>query len=41
MNTAIEEQDPGYYLPVVQPEYAFLRDDPEFQQLCRKMFTPQ
>lgn len=43
MNTAIEEHDYNYFKPLMVQwdEYAFLYDDPEYQRLCRKMFTPQ
>jgi hypothetical protein len=41
MNTAIEEHDSGYYMPTLQEQFGFLRNDPEYQQLRRKMFTPQ
>jgi hypothetical protein len=41
MTTAIEEHDSGYYLPTLQEQFGFLRNDPEYQQLRRKMFTPQ
>jgi tetratricopeptide (TPR) repeat protein len=40
MNTAIEEHDSGYYLPTLHEQFGFLRNDPEYQQLRRKMFTP-
>ena len=42
MNTAIEEHDSNYFKPLLAlDEYDFLRDDPEFHRLCRKMFTPE
>lgn len=41
MNTAIEEHDSGYYLPTLQEQFGFLRNDPEYQRLCRKMFVPE
>jgi DNA-binding winged helix-turn-helix (wHTH) protein/TolB-like protein len=41
MKVAIVENDVNYMLPVLGDTFDFLHDDPEYQQLCRKMFTPQ
>jgi hypothetical protein len=41
MKVAIEEHDFNYYSLMLDQAFAFLQDDPEYQELCRKMFAPQ
>jgi hypothetical protein len=41
IKAAIEEDDPGYFMSTLEDRYAFLWNDPEYQQLRRRMFIPK